>query len=64
MDDTSIANFQSYLREEAWDSVYNSIDVNNIFNKFHCILLRHFESSFPSLYKHTNLIIMVGLLKG
>jgi len=51
MDDNSIANFQSYLREEAWDSVYNSIDMNNIFNNFHCILLRHFENSFPNMYK-------------
>jgi hypothetical protein len=51
MDDNSIANFRSYLREEAWDSIYNSIDVNNIFNNFHCILLRHFESRFPNMYK-------------
>jgi len=51
MDENSIANFQSYLKEEAWDSDYNSIDVNIIFNTFHCILLRHFESSLPSMYK-------------
>ena len=51
IDDNSIANFQSYLRGEAWDSVYNSIDVNNIFNNLHCILLRHFEKSFPSMFK-------------
>ena len=43
VDDKSIANFQSYLREEAWDLVYNSDDVNRMFNNFHCILLRHFE---------------------
>jgi len=47
MDDKSIANFQSHLREEAWDSVYNSEEVNEMFNSFHCILLRHFENSFP-----------------
>jgi len=52
MDDTSIANFQSHLREEAWDSVYNSEDVNEMFNNFHCILLRHFENNFPLRYKH------------
>jgi hypothetical protein len=51
VDDKSIANFQSYLREEAWDSVYNSDDVNRMFNNFHCILLRHFENSFPIQYK-------------
>jgi hypothetical protein len=46
-----IANFQSYLREEVWDSVYNSDDVNRMFNNFHCIVLRHFENSFPMRYK-------------
>ena len=51
MDDNLITNFQSYLKEEAWDSVYNSFEMNNIFNNFHCILLRHFESSFPISYK-------------
>ena len=51
MDDKSIANFQSHLREEAWDSLYNSEDVNEMFNNFHCIHLRHFENSFPLRYK-------------
>jgi len=51
MDDKSIAKFQSHLREEAWDSVYNSEDVNGMFNNFHCILLRQFENSFPLRYK-------------
>jgi len=51
MEDKSIAIFQSHLREEAWDSVYNSEDVNEMFNNFHCILLRHFESSFSLRYK-------------
>jgi hypothetical protein len=51
IDDETIANFQTHLREEAWDSVYNCNDVNKMFNNFHCILLRHFENSFPILYK-------------
>jgi hypothetical protein len=52
MDDKSIAaKFQSQLREEAWDSVYSSEDVNGMFNSFHCIRLRHFENSFPLRYK-------------
>jgi hypothetical protein len=49
-DDKSIANFQSYFREEVWDSVYNSDHVNRMFNNFHCILLRYFEKSFPMRY--------------
>jgi len=51
MDDKSIVNFQSHLRKEAWDSVYNSEDVNEMFNNFHCTFLRHFENSFPLRYK-------------
>ena len=51
MDDKSIANFQSHLREEAWDSDYNSEDVNEMFNNFHSILLRHFENNFLLSYK-------------
>jgi len=43
IDDETIANFQTHLREEAWDSVYNCNDVNKMFNNFHCIFLRHFE---------------------
>jgi hypothetical protein len=39
------------LREEAWDSVYNSDDVNGMFNNFHCILVRYFGNSFPITYK-------------
>lgn len=50
IDKDSIDNFQSCLREEAWDTVYNSDDANRMFNNFHCILLRHFESSFPIQY--------------
>jgi hypothetical protein len=51
MDDKLIANFQSHLREEVWDSVYNSEGVNEMFNNFHRILLRHFENNFPLRYK-------------
>jgi len=29
----------------------NSEHVTEMFNNFHCILLRHFENSFPSRYK-------------
>lgn len=49
-DKDSIDKFQSCLSEEAWDAVYNSDNANRMFNNFHCILLRHFESSFPIQY--------------
>jgi len=51
MDDKSIANFQSHLREEPWDSVCKYEDVNEMCNNIHCIFLRHFENSFPLRYK-------------
>ena len=44
-------NFQSHLREEVWNGVYDSRDVNCSFNNFHCTLIRHFENSFPSVFK-------------
>lgn len=45
-----IAKFQSLLREESWESVYNADNVNSMFNNFHCIFLRNFENSFPIMY--------------
>jgi len=51
MDVESINNFQSHLREEVWNGVYDSRDVNCSFNNFHCTLIRHFENSFPSVLK-------------
>jgi len=46
--DQTLSNFQSVLREETCDSVYNTNNVNNkIFNNFQCILLTNFENSFP-----------------
>lgn len=29
------------LKEEAWDTVYSAHNVNQMFNNFHCILLRY-----------------------
>jgi hypothetical protein len=35
------------LKEETWDAVYTADNGNRMFYNFHCILLRHFENSFP-----------------
>ena len=51
MDAESINNFRAHLREEVWNGVYDSMDVNCSFNNFHCTLIRHFENSFPSAFK-------------
>jgi hypothetical protein len=47
----TIAKFQMLLKEETWDTVYNSKNVNRMFNNLHCIVLRHFKNSFPVSYK-------------
>jgi hypothetical protein len=43
IDAQTIAKFQLLLREETWDTVYDTEDVNSMFNNFHGIFLRHFE---------------------
>jgi hypothetical protein len=51
IDAQTIAKFQLLLKEETWDIVYDTEDVNSMFNNFHGIFLRHFEHSFPIIYK-------------
>jgi hypothetical protein len=45
------AKFQMLLNEEAWDSVYNTDNINSMFNCFHCTFLNIFENSFPITYR-------------
>jgi hypothetical protein len=42
------------LQEENWEQVYESTDINMIFNNFHDTLLRNYEASFPMKYRNTN----------
>jgi hypothetical protein len=50
IDAQTIAKFQLLLKEETCDIVYDTKDVNSVFNNFHGIFLRHFEHSFPIIY--------------
>jgi hypothetical protein len=43
--------FQTLLKDESWDSIYNVSNVNEIFNNFQYTVLRYFETtSFPISY--------------
>jgi hypothetical protein len=35
------------LQEENWDSVYNTNNINEMFNNFQNTLIRNFDNSFP-----------------
>jgi hypothetical protein len=50
INDSTISSFQTLLKEEAWNQVYDSLDTNETFNVFQDALLRHFEASFPIVY--------------
>jgi hypothetical protein len=51
------------LKEEIWDTVYNTDNVKRMFNSFYCILLRYLENSFPISYKSYGTDAMTGLCK-
>lgn len=62
IDNQTTPKFQMLLKEETWKTVYDTDNVNSVFNNTHCILLRYFEYNFPVIYKsysieHNNLII-------
>jgi hypothetical protein len=42
IDDQTVADFQMLLKEQTWDTVYNVVNVNRMFNNFLCVLLRYF----------------------
>ena len=46
-------NFQSLLKQETWQSVYQTQDTNNMFNSFLNTFLHIFEASFPVTYRST-----------
>jgi hypothetical protein len=46
-----IAKLQLLLSGESWDYIYNTDNIDSIFNSFHCTLLNIFENSFPVMYR-------------
>jgi len=52
INDQTIGYFQWLLTDETWNQVYNSSCTNEIFNKFHNIVLRHYEASLPIVYSN------------
>jgi hypothetical protein len=49
----TLTNFQSLLKQETWQPVYQTHDTNNMFNSFQNTFLRIFEASFPVSYRST-----------
>jgi hypothetical protein len=52
INDTTISSFQKLLKEETWNQIYDSPDINETFNAFQDIFIRHFEASFPITYRN------------
>ena len=46
----TLSHFQSLLKQETWQSVYQTQDTNNMFNSFLNTFLHVFETSFPVKY--------------
>ena len=38
------------LQNETWEQIYDTFCINVAFNKFQEILVRHYETSFPTIY--------------
>jgi hypothetical protein len=49
----TLTNFQTLLKQETWESVYQTQDTNYMFNSFLRTFLNIFESSFPVNYRRT-----------
>ena len=46
----TIGYFQELLKNETWNQIYDSSCLNAVFDKFHGVLMRHYEASFPIIY--------------
>jgi len=56
----TLSNFQSLLKQETWQSVYQNQDTNNMFDLFLSTFLHAFETSFPVKYRSTEEKKMLG----
>jgi hypothetical protein len=56
----TLTNFQSLLKQETWQYIYQTQDTNNMFNSFLNTFLHIFEASFPFTYKSTKEKRMIG----
>lgn len=55
INEESLKDFEAKLKNETWESVYDSDDMNSKFNAFHNTFLNIFESSFPVKYKNSQI---------
>jgi hypothetical protein len=61
----TVSDFLDKLSCESWDTIFNSEDVNDMFNSFLSIYLRIFYSSFPlkKVSAEIKMIIITGPLQ-
>ena len=50
INDQTIDYFLALLKEEIWDSVFETSSVNNMYSKFQNILLKYYDASFLTSY--------------
>jgi hypothetical protein len=50
INEQTIKNFQTLLKDESWGLIYNVRKSDDMFNHFQSIHVRHFETSFPVSY--------------
>lgn len=50
INEQTIKHFQTLLKDETWDTVYKITCINEMYNRFQGIFLRHYEARFPVFY--------------
>jgi hypothetical protein len=50
INEQTIKYFQTLLKDVTWETVYKTTSVNEMYNRFQRIFLRHYEASFPVSY--------------
>lgn len=50
INEQTIKHFQTLLKDEMWDTVYKTTCINEMYNRFQGIFLRHYEARFPVFY--------------
>jgi len=59
INEQTIKHFQTLLKDETWDTVCKTTCINEIYNGFQGIFLRHYETSFLVFY--TNYPLSYGV---
>jgi cupin superfamily acireductone dioxygenase involved in methionine salvage len=50
INEQNIKDFQMFLQDETWDTIYTTTCINEMYNRFQGTFLRHYGASFPVCY--------------